>query len=166
MDVGVRHVFMKDLTEQDIQAISGMMKHLDTDLDQIINTSFNLRCSVYDQNWYKFYISNYQQNAIETNETAMGFSIASVEDIPVGYVFWSESGNFQNGIQFNDIFVDPAWRRKGIALAMMKETIQFIKVALHVTNFELEVFTSNIPARKLYEKLGFNKQIKTVLLMS
>ena len=129
MDISVRHVFMKDLTEQDIQILSGMMKQLDTDLDQIIQSSFNLRCSVYDQNWYKFYISDYQQNALETNDTIMGFSIASVDEVPVGYVYWTESGNFQNGIQFNDIFVNPAWRRKGIALRMMQDTIQFIKVA-------------------------------------
>ena len=53
-----------------------------------------------------------------------------------------------------DIYVDEEYRRKSIA----KKLINEILVDYDVKNITLEVSSINIPAIRLYEKLGFRKE--------
>lgn len=53
-----------------------------------------------------------------------------------------------------DIFVDENYRRKSIAQKLINEILN----DYNVKNITLEVSSINIPAIKLYEKLGFKKE--------
>ncbi len=53
-----------------------------------------------------------------------------------------------------NIAVDPQLRRQGLGYHLLHNTIKNAKQC-HVERMVLEVRTSNIPARNLYEKLGF-----------
>ena len=53
-----------------------------------------------------------------------------------------------------DIYVDEKYRRKSIAQKLIKEILE----DYDFENITLEVSSINIPAIKLYEKLGFKKE--------
>ena len=69
----------------------------------------------------------------------------------IGYVFamW-----FYDEMHVNKIAVDAAERRKGIALALMKECSEFA-VRNAIRTISLEVRASNRGAQAFYEQLGF-----------
>lgn len=51
--------------------------------------------------------------------------------------------------------VIPPARRKGIATSLMKGAMEAMKKYYNVKEYYLEVRTSNLPAIRLYEKLGY-----------
>ena len=53
-----------------------------------------------------------------------------------------------------NVFVDPGYRRNGIALGMLEYLIDEGR-AIGIRNYTLEVRASNAPAIGLYKKLGF-----------
>ncbi len=55
------------------------------------------------------------------------------------------------------IAVLPQFRRRGIATKLMEEALKRLKEIYGVKEVYLEVRVSNLPAIKLYEKLGFVK---------
>lgn len=55
------------------------------------------------------------------------------------------------------IAVLPEYRRKGVASALLAETINVMKNIYGVDSIYLEVRVSNHPAIRLYEKFGFKK---------
>lgn len=56
--------------------------------------------------------------------------------------------------QINNIAVDPAWRRQGIGRLLL-QTMSEAARKEGLTVLFLEVRTGNLPARRLYESLGF-----------
>ena len=56
--------------------------------------------------------------------------------------------------QIIDIFVEPEQRRQGLAEKKLRDWITSLSAG---TKIILEVRTGNIPALKLYEKLGFTQ---------
>jgi ribosomal-protein-alanine N-acetyltransferase len=77
---------------------------------------------------------------------------ASVEDdVLVGYIcFWM----FDSEIQLINVAVQPEKREKGFGQDLLRKMIE-TGVAKGMHYVWLEVRTSNLPARRLYEKLGF-----------
>jgi ribosomal-protein-alanine N-acetyltransferase len=57
----------------------------------------------------------------------------------------------EDEVHVNTIAVEPGWRRKGIASALLKETLE----RTNARSATLEVRRSNAAALGLYEKLGF-----------
>ncbi len=71
--------------------------------------------------------------------------------IIVGYCcFWVVFGE----VHIMNLAVHPDWRRKGIATRFVEETISISRKQA-VQKIHLEVRRSNEPARRLYEKFGF-----------
>ncbi len=69
----------------------------------------------------------------------------------VGYVIFSE---VQGDAELLRIAVDKSWRRHGIAETLIESMLQELGDA-EIENVTLEVRSHNIPAIKLYEKMGF-----------
>ena len=54
----------------------------------------------------------------------------------------------------SDMYVLPAFRRKGVAFTLMNRVFEYVK-SKGVTHVRLNVMERNIPAYNLYEKMGF-----------
>ncbi|MGN0342323.1 MAG: ribosomal protein S18-alanine N-acetyltransferase [Roseburia sp.] len=79
------------------------------------------------------------------------FLVAREDEVCIGYCgiyLAADEGEITN------VAVDPAYRRKGVARALLQQLLQQAKErgASHIV---LEVRASNEAARALYEKLGF-----------
>ena len=88
---------------------------------------------------------------------------SGVRDILLGYV-WEEEGQLAGNIAFqrraggayyiNSISVLPEFRRRGIARKLLTAVIEEAKND-GAKNVRLDVISANLPARSLYESLGF-----------
>lgn len=96
------------------------------------------------------------------------FLVAEVNGEVVGYVMCRVE--FGLGITVKGLVrrghvislaVLPEHRRKGIATALMKEALKALKEKYGCKEVYLEVRVSNLPAIRLYEKLGF-KRVKVI----
>ncbi|MBO9619627.1 MAG: GNAT family N-acetyltransferase [Niabella sp.] len=58
----------------------------------------------------------------------------------------------------NDLFVDPAYRKKGTGAALIAQAMDFAR-GNGATFVQLETATDNFAAQRLYEKIGFEKQL-------
>lgn len=56
----------------------------------------------------------------------------------------------------NDLYVDSFYRRQGVAEALIKKTKEFAH-GDHAKGIQLETQSSNVQARRLYDKTGFVK---------
>ena len=93
---------------------------------------------------------------------------ASIEPIGHGSVdFMGSHGSGLIGIcgirnmcgdgNITNVCVDPTFRRRGIATAMLNRLMEESR-EMGVRDFTLEVRHSNIPAIRLYEKMGFKSE--------
>lgn len=53
-----------------------------------------------------------------------------------------------------DVIIDPAYRGKGLAFALLKEVLR-VAEEKKLSRVELNALNTNYPAHRLYEKLGF-----------
>ena len=74
-------------------------------------------------------------------------------ETPAGFVLVRVAGDEGEILTLG---VDPAWRRSGVATALMQHAMHQVGGAGAVTLF-LEVAVSNLAARDLYARLGFAK---------
>ena len=84
-------------------------------------------------------------------EDAAGKAADAAENI-VGYIVIETVA--PEGFIYN-VCVIPAYRRKGLARAMLLQAMDEARTQLNVNAFTLEARASNTPARALYESLGF-----------
>lgn len=60
-----------------------------------------------------------------------------------------------------DLYVDPAFRRRGIGRALVAELLEEAR-ALRVERVDLEVFSTNEAARRFWQHMGFRPTGRTV----
>ena len=84
------------------------------------------------------------------NPASVSF-VAVVEDEVAGYIIAWE---FEHSIHIGNLAVKKYYRRKGIATRLIKKILK-IAEEKHHTFVSLEVRRSNLPAIRLYEKMGF-----------
>ncbi len=82
------------------------------------------------------------------------FYVAIVDEKIVGYM---GIHNFGGDGEITNVAVDKEYRGRQIAFSMLSYAMEETKKE-GMEAFTLEVRTSNIPAQKLYEKLGFTSQ--------
>lgn len=95
-----------------------------------------------------------------TDTSAIIF-IAEVDQKPVGFMqlYLSKSSvKAVNEMILNDLFVLEEYRKQGVAKKLI-ESAKNHALLLGISNIKLETSDTNEIARKLYEKLGFKKQI-------
>lgn len=93
--------------------------------------------------------------------------IAFIEDKkPVGHLDIENCGSTKKIWNF---YIYEAYQRKGFGLQAIQQTIEFIKQTYHATKVWLYVYKDNIPAVKIYKKVGFeieeDKEGKTTYSM-
>jgi GNAT superfamily N-acetyltransferase len=82
--------------------------------------------------------------------------VARVDDAPAGYMlFFYNFSTFlaQPGIYLEDLYVRPAWRRRGIGRALLVELAR-IAVGRGCGRLEWTVLNWNEPALKTYQAIG------------
>lgn len=84
------------------------------------------------------------------NPSSLSF-VATINDEVAGYIIAWE---FENSIHIGNLAVKKDYRRKGIATRLIQKIIE-IAVKKHYRFVSLEVRKSNLPAIRLYEKMGF-----------
>ncbi len=99
--------------------------------------------TIKDKNWIALIAENGGQ--------AVGYCKALVRDI--GDDVWAE----MKMIFIYEMYVDPSYRRKGIANGLLDE-IKKIANEIGATQVELDVWSFNESAISLYEKFGFTPQ--------
>ena len=74
--------------------------------------------------------------------------VADEDGSIVGFATWAEAGGT---IDLEDLFVDPGWRRRGIATALVVRIVEVLR-ARGVESLEV---TANPHAREFYRAAGF-----------
>lgn len=84
----------------------------------------------------------------------IGFARATIEDSPA-YLKHDRTGHITN------LYVKENFRGKGIGKSLLKECFKFFEKR-KITNSKIMVNSYNKKAEKLYKRLGFREQIKTL----
>jgi Acetyltransferases len=92
------------------------------------------------------------------------FYVVKSRDLVVGYcIYYMKPAvsikGFKKKSVIYSISIDKSFRRKGYGEKLLKESIKEMKLN-GVSSVILYVNTKNLPARKLYEKVGFKKTAK------
>jgi GNAT superfamily N-acetyltransferase len=74
--------------------------------------------------------------------------VADEDGSVVGFATWAEAGGT---IDLEDLFVDPGWRRRGIAAALVSRIVD----VLRARDVEFLEVTANPHAREFYRAAGF-----------
>ena len=74
--------------------------------------------------------------------------VAEEDGSVVGFATWAEAGG---AIELEDLFVDPGWRRRGIAAALVARIVE----VLRARGAEFLEVTANPHAREFYRAAGF-----------
>jgi ribosomal protein S18 acetylase RimI-like enzyme len=89
--------------------------------------------------------------------------VVKSDDVPAGWLFWRVESERHHGIVvIDELWVDEKFRRKGLGEKLLRTSIEDAKNFFKRDGFVLKkvlVTTAedNEPARKLYEKIGFQK---------
>lgn len=128
------------------------------DLDEVIRVNRENLPENYPSYFFKMHHEKYPK----------AFLVATVDDKIVGYVMCRvEEGTLhtssRNGRRGHivSIAVDEEYRRRGIGMNLMREAMKSLYENYNVEEYYLEVRVSNLPAIKLYEKLGY-KKVRTI----
>jgi GNAT superfamily N-acetyltransferase len=82
--------------------------------------------------------------------------IAEWDREPVGFAAWFlhySTFRGRHGLHLEDLFVRPAWRRRGIGKALMHRLAERCVADGHV-RFEWAVMQSNVPSIEFYRSIG------------
>jgi GNAT superfamily N-acetyltransferase len=74
--------------------------------------------------------------------------VAEVDGSVVGFATWAEA---DGTIELEDVFVDPGWRRRGVAAALLSRIVD----VLRAQGAECLEVTANPHARVFYSAVGF-----------
>lgn len=105
-------------------------------------------------------VAKWQQYVMKVHEEDENqVLVAEVDGKVVGYVFFENRAGTALETAYtwasvNDLYVHPAYRRKGIATKLMKHTFDYLK-SIGVTHVRLYVMIDNHAAINLYRKFGF-----------
>jgi len=135
-------------------------------IKRIAQSEYNLVTGLFDQ-YRVFYkqasdialAEKFIRERLENNESVV-FLALSDDGSPAGftqlYPIYSSVRAVKNWL-LNDLYVDAAYRRKGIAEALIKAAMDFAK-SEGSTYVKLETAYDNYTAQSVYEAIGFKKQ--------
>lgn len=89
--------------------------------------------------------------------------VAETEGQVVGYATFSFALGGEIGA-VTDNAVDPAWQGRGIGTKLITHVVEILKSS-GVKMLEVQTFEHDTPARRVYERVGFQEVAKTVHYM-
>ncbi|HXU44281.1 MAG TPA: GNAT family N-acetyltransferase [Thermoanaerobaculia bacterium] len=100
---------------------------------------------------------NWRKRMAESNEGTIDLVASAEEEEVVGHLFLHTFPNFPRRRHVGQLgmAVRDDWQGKGVGTALVQAAIDLADKWLNLTRLELEVYTDNEPARRLYEKFGF-----------
>ena len=108
----------------------------------------NIECKSFSKPWTEYHFKNDLNNKISVNWVYQN------DNHVVGYLFgWKVMDEYH----LNNIAVAESFRKNRIGIHLLKNMVSYLK-EVKVKSVFLEVSSSNLPARKLYEKMGFVPQ--------
>ncbi len=124
------------------------------DLDAVININRMCLPENYPAYFFMQHYVNYPESFLvaESNGKVVGYVMCRVEygRLKIGGLEVGRRGHIIS------IAVMPEMRRRGIGQALMEKAINALKERYKVNECYLEVRVSNVPAIRLYQKLGFS----------
>ena len=130
------------------------------DIDEVMELNLRNLPENYYREFFVYHLENWPDAFIVAEAPdgrLVGYIMSRVET-GIGYLtkFITNKGHVIS------IAVDPPYRRRGIAQALLTTSMKAMKEKYGGKEVFLEVRVSNTPAIKLYEKLGF-KKIKRII---
>ena len=108
----------------------------------------NIECKSFSNPWTEYHFKHDLNNKISVNWVYQN------DNHVVGYLFgWKVMDEYH----LNNIAVAENFRENRIGIHLLKNMVSYLK-EVKVKSVFLEVSSSNLPARKLYEKMGFVPQ--------
>ena len=108
----------------------------------------NIECKSFCKPWSEYHFTRDLNNKISVNW------VYQVNKDVAGYLFgWQVMDEYH----LNNIAVAESFRENKIGIHLLKNMVSYLK-EVKVKSVFLEVSSSNLPARKLYEKMGFVPQ--------
>ena len=108
----------------------------------------NIERESFSKPWTEYHFKRDLNNKISVNW------VYQHDNYVIGYLFgWQ----VMDESHLNNIAVAESFRGNGIGIHLLKNMVSYLK-DLKVKSVFLEVSSSNLPARKLYEKMGFVPQ--------
>lgn len=139
-------------TVQDIDAAVGLLQRIAGMYDHGHDTEV-MRASV------EYALAHPERARFIVAETSKG--IAGIASLHLGH-FSTFTNTWYGHVE--DVFVDPALRRRGIARSLL-DFMEEEARKLQLSRLELHVLNDNLGARQLYEKYGFHSIDSTVYIM-
>ncbi|HDI31323.1 MAG TPA: ribosomal-protein-alanine N-acetyltransferase [Thermofilum sp.] len=128
------------------------------DLDEVIRINKENLPENYPSYFFKMHHERFPKAFLVAivNGKIVGYVMCRVEEGPL----YTSNRNGKQG-HVVSLAVDKPYRRKGIGRELMLKAMKSLYENYKVEEYYLEVRVSNLPAIKLYEKLGY-KKVKTI----
>jgi ribosomal protein S18 acetylase RimI-like enzyme len=132
--------FQAETSSSEFQIISYCPSLHHDKIPLIYSASFEERS--WDGDWDNF-------SEFDPNGVFLAINIKTNE--PIGYVISFTRDNFGH---ISVVAVMPNWQRRGVASALIKAAVEHF-CSLKIKTIKIDVEETNIPAIKVYEKVGF-----------
>jgi len=140
---------LRELSREDIPIIN--IWRNDTELIKYLVAPFRYINSEVDNKWF----DNYMQN----RNTNVRCAITKIDDDKIlGLVSLTNIDFINRCAEFHIMIGDKQNRGKGIGYFATTEILNHAFYNMNLNRVELEVLENNIPAIKLYEKIGFKQE--------
>lgn len=137
--------------QMNIHISEATIEELDT-VSQLFNQYMIFYKKPSNENLYKAYLKERLENKEATIYLAL-----SDDNTPLGFVlnyYTFSSVSLGKTITLNDLFVQPDYRKNGIAEKLIKRTFELAQQT-GVVRVDLGTAKDNCAAQKLYERIGF-----------
>jgi UDP-4-amino-4,6-dideoxy-N-acetyl-beta-L-altrosamine N-acetyltransferase len=137
-------VDLRELEYRDLEKLNAWRN--DPSLISNLGTGFNFISEETDKRWYENYLNN--------RDKAVRLAI-EVDGIYVGNLNLTNISLINRSAEYSIFIGDPVYRGQGVGYIASLKIIEHGVNNLGLQRIWLTVLSSNIPAIKMYEKLGF-----------
>lgn len=140
------HVKLQKFGKKNLEKSRGWMN--DKDLCRLFNRRFKFLTVAGQRRWY--------ENLLK-DKTQLVFAIYA-NGVYVGNVGLKGIDKENNKAEYYIFIGESSYRGKGVGLESTKKLLNFIRKSLNLNKVYLHVDSKNLPAIKLYKKIGFKRE--------